>query len=256
MGFIELLNKCGDRISIEKTSLYQDIKEVKTSLEVLGLDVKIKDEFDLFHYEIIYRGMLTQNMIENAYEVFLNQNYDLLDYLKYDEKQRMFNNDLQSLLKDVPCFIDHDSNVPIYIPYLEAFINKRYVNDYQMLLLKQHRDYIRSFSVNVNTPVELYGKHIYFTDFSSLEVVYEDHRHICFYFDQLKKIYIYSKEIKELLNSLIIQDMKSHANMTLDLVKKIIYDIENYHYKECLELLKDNGLICQKTYKKIMKFYK
>lgn len=256
MGFIEQLNKYGQKIDIQKTALYKEIEDAKNSLLALGLNVKMKNEFDLFDYEVIYRGMLNQNYIENAYEVFLNQNYDLLDYLKYDEKQRMFNNDIQDYLKRAPCFTQQKSGTVIYIPYLEDFVNKRYVFDYQMLLLKQHRDYIKSFKVNQKTPEQLYGKGIYLTDFSSLQVVYEDARHICFYFEQLKKVYVYKKDTNELLNSFVIQDNKSEANITIDLVKDIVFEIENYHYKECLELLKENALICQKTYKKIIKSYK
>ena len=82
MGFIQLLNKYGQKISVEKTSIYRHIYQMKDSFAQKNILLKINDEFDLFAYEIIYRGIMNQNYIENAYEVFLNQNYDLLDYLK------------------------------------------------------------------------------------------------------------------------------------------------------------------------------
>ena len=58
MGFIETLNKFGDKISIQKTDLYKHIENVKSSIEAKGLKVKIKNEFELFQYEIIYNGLL------------------------------------------------------------------------------------------------------------------------------------------------------------------------------------------------------
>lgn len=88
MGFIEKLNKYGHKITIQQTQIYKKIMDAKVPLEVMGLDVKIKNEFDLFEFEVIYKGMVIQNNIENAYEIFHNQNYDLLDYLNYEEKQK------------------------------------------------------------------------------------------------------------------------------------------------------------------------
>lgn len=256
MGFIEMLNKFGEKKPVQKTELYQNIEAAKLSLEAMGVTVKIKNEFDLFEFEIIYRGMLTQNMIENAYEIFLNQNYDLLDYLNYDEKQKMFNNDIQEILEKAPHFYDEQSQTSIYIPYLEPFVNKRYCIDYQLMLLKQHRDYVRNFKVEQKSPFLMYGQSIFRTSFSSLQNVYEDQRHICMYYDQLKTIYIFNKDNNELLNKMIIKDAESMAEVLLEDVKKIAYFIENYLYKECLEFMKDKALIGQKTYQKVLKKYK
>ncbi len=256
MGFIEHLNKIGKDIPISKTKLYQDIETHQPFLEKMGLSGKIKTDFDLFAYEIIYRGLLTQNQIENIYEGFLNQHYDLLDYLNYDEKQKMFNNDIAELLKTAPHFEDAQSQVTIYIPYLEPFVNQSYTHDYQMLLLKQHREYIQNFKVTLQTPIEMYGYSLFRSAFSSLQNVYEDHRHICLYFDQLKTIYIFKKENHEFLNKVIIQDEKANKDVCLDDVKAIAYDIESYQYSECLEKLKDLEYISLKNYKKIAKKYK
>lgn len=256
MGFIESLNKYGYKIPVTKTALYQKLEEARLPLEAMGLKVKVKSEFDLFEYEIIYNGMFTQNQIENTYEIFLNQHYDLLDYLNYDEKQKMFNKDIEPILKAAPHFYDEESQTEIYIPYLEPFVNKRYIMDYQILLLKQHRDYIQRFSVQQNTPIELYGKKIFRTQLTSLQNVFEDNRHICLYYDALKTIYIFKKDSEELLNKVIIQDHEISESIELDIVKRIAYDIENYLYKECLDLLKEKSLIGEKTYQKVLKKYK
>lgn len=256
MGFIESLNKIGVHIPLSQTQLYQDIENHRSFLEKMGLSSKIKTDFDLFSYEIIYRGLLTKNKIENIYEAFLNQHYDLLDYLNYDEKQKMFNNDIADVLKEAPHFVDSQSQVTIYIPYLEPFVNQRYTHDYQMLLLKQHREYIQNFQVNLQTPIDMYGYHIFRTAFTSLQNVYEDQRHICLYFDPLKTIYIFKKDNHELMNKVIIQDEYAHKDAHLEDVKKIADAIENYQYRDCLEILKDLEYISLKNYKKIIKKYK
>lgn len=255
MGFIEKLNKYGKKISINKTDIYKKIEEAKLPLEAMGLNMKIKDEFDLFDYEIIYNGMLAQNYIENTYEMFLTQHYDLMDYLNYEEKRKMFNNDIVSILKRCPHFFDEKSQNEIYIPYLEAFVNQRYINDYQLMMLKQHREYVKTYKVNQKTPMELYGERIYQTGFSSLKNVYEDERHLCLYYDELKTIYIFRKDQKELLNKVIVVDGDFQENVELEDIKAIAYDIENYLYKECLDLMKEKKYISEKTYKKVLKKY-
>ncbi len=256
MGFIETLNKYGQKISIQKTDIYNKIVEAKSLFESMGLIVKIKDEYDLFDYEIIYQGILNQTTFENAYELFHNEHYDLLDYLNYEEKRRMFNNDIQPLLDTLPHFYDQNSDSDIYIPYLEAFVNKRYTDDYQILLLKQHREYIKNYKITQRSFSSLYGMDVYRTDFSSLCNVYEDERHLCFYYDELKTIFIYKKENNELLNKVIIQDQDSQGTVSKDDVIAIAKAIEEYHYSDCLNLLKEKNLICDKTYKKVMKKYK
>lgn len=256
MGFIETLNKFGYKIPIQKTSIYKQIDEAKSAIEAMGLKVKIKNEFDLFQYEVIYRGLLTQNQIENAYEIFLAQHYDLFDYLNYDEKRKMFNNDIAEILKQAPRFYDEESQSDIYIPYLESFVNQRYINDYQLMMLKQHRDYVKNYKVSLSSPQELYHQDMYRTDFSSLQNVYEDERHLCYYYEQLKTIYIFKKDNNELLNQVIIEDHENENPIDIDVVKTIAYDIETYLYQECLELMKEKKLISEKTYKKVLKKYK
>ena len=255
MGFIEKLNKYGKKISFSQTGIYQKIQESKTSLEAKGIKVKIKNVFDLFDYEILYYGLLNQNLIENAYELFLSQQYDMLEYLNYDEKRKMFNSDLEPLLKDKPFFYHDESQTDIYIPYLEPFVNQRYINDYQMFLLKQHSDYLKKYKIDRSTPSKLYGVDIYRTVFSSLIDVYEDERHLCYYFDEMKTVYIFQKETNKLLNHVILLDHISHDEIDIEDVKKVTSYIENYLYKDCLDFMLEKQWIGQKTYKKVIKKY-
>ncbi|MCD7949130.1 MAG: hypothetical protein LUG12_02555 [Erysipelotrichaceae bacterium] len=257
MGFIEYLSRFGEKIPVNKIELYHQIMEHENQLKAIGLNMKIKKDFDLFEYEIILNGLITQNKIENSYEMFLNEHYDLLDYLNYDEKQKMFNTDIKDILESSPHFTDQTSKVTIYIPYLEPFVNKRYTNDYQILQLKQHRDYVRNFKVNHDSPEKMYGLFIYHTDFTSLKNVYEDERHIDMYYDPLKSLYIFKKDTRKLLNKVILLDEKcAHTTIDIDDVKNIAAYLEEYKYQECLSLMFEKNMICEKTYHKILKKYK
>lgn len=256
MGFIESLNHYGVKIPINKTELYKQIELHRSQLEAMGLKCKIKKDFDLFEYEVILNGLISQNLIENAYEMFLNKHYDLLDYLNYEEKQRMFNTDVLEILDQAPSFFDEESQTQIYIPYLEPFVNKRYASDYQILLLRQHREYIRNFKVEHDSPAKMYGENIYRTRFSSLMNVYEDDRHICMYYDTLKSLYIFKKDDHELLNKVIILSEKSNAEIQLDDVKQIALYLEEYQYMDCLEFMKEKGFVSEKIARKIQKKYK
>lgn len=256
MGFIETLNKYCKKIPLNKTKLYQRIESEKKDLENNSFKVKIKDEFDMFDLELILNGFQTKNKIDDAYQIFVSQNYDLLNYLNYEEKRRMFNLDIKELLEEVPSFYDEKSQTQIYIPFLEPFVNQRYTNDYQILMLKQHHDYVEGYQSHIHLATELYGQGIYRTDFSSLEVVYEDERHICFYFEELYTIYIFKKETLEFLNKVCFIDNKCKVEVVKEDVLHIINMIESYQYQQCLDYLKEKEYICEKTYKKISKKYK
>lgn len=256
MGFIESLTKQCKKMPLNKTKLYLEVEEEKNDLIANGFKVKIKNEFDLFEFELIFRGFLTKKKIDEAYLSFLNKNYDVLEYLNYEEKRKMFNYDIKEILDEAPCFYDKTSQVMIYIPFLEPFINKRYTEDYAILMLKQHYDYVKGYQGHVYDVTKLYGKDIYLTSFSSLDVVYEDQRHICFYFDQLCKVYIYSKESLKLLNQLCFVDETYQGLVDREEVREITKMIENYQYKECLDYLKEKSFIGEKTYKKIYRKYK
>ena len=51
----------------------------------------------------------------------------------------------------------------------------------------------------------------------------------------------------------MIQDEHAHKDAHLEDAKKIADAIENYQYRDCLEILKDLEYISLKNYKKIIK---
>lgn len=254
MNFIKKMNKFGHKVPLEKTELYKEIEEYKDELNQMNAKVSIKDEFDMFDYEILMRSRKNQKSIDETYEMFYSLNQDALEYVSYEQRRKMFVSDLEFALKKLSFF--EYNNQKIYIPHLEPRMNERYIHDYEMLLLKQHQEYLKNYSVNKKTIISLYGNRVYRTDFSSLEVVYEDNRHICLYYDEMHTIYIFQKETEKLLNKIIIKDHKDDEETSISQVKEIASFVEEYKYKECLDYMHENHFIGEKTYKKMSKKYK
>ena len=253
---IKLLKKYGVELKLKKCDLFRLIEGQKDTFLEDGFAFKMTNEEEMFKYEVILNGIYNKTKIEGEYKKFVYETQDAIQYLNYEEKRKMFDNDILPILKNAPSFYDEDSQTQIYIPYLEPFVNKRYTDDYQLMMLKQHQDYLKNYKIQQDLPVKLYGDYIFQTNFSSLENVYEDERHVCLYYEQLKTIYIYRKETKELLNKVIILDQECQATPDIADVKKIANYIETYQYNQCLDLLKEKNLICEKTYKKVLKKYK
>lgn len=256
MGFIESLNKYSKKIPLNKTGLYHKIESERKEIESQGFHFKIKDEFDMFDLEIFVNGFDNKNKIDDAYKIFMSQNYDVLEYLNYEEKRKMFNHDVEKLLNELPSFFDEKSQTQIYIPFLEPFVNQWYSHDYAILMLKQHNDYVKGYKIHTHSAPELYGNGIYKTAFSCLKIVYEDERHICFYYDELFTVYIFKKDTLEFLNQVCFVDNKFKGIVNEEDVKIIINYIESYQYKECLDYLLEHQFIREKIYKKILKKYK
>ena len=253
MGFIESVNKIGVKIQVEDTPLYKDILSSKAIFKNKGLDIVIKDEFDLFQYEVVYRSLLNFVHIENNIEIFTNMNLDILNIVSYVEKQRLFNHDANIFLKDIPCFYHIDSKTLIYIPIFEPIINHKYINEYQAILLKKYRLIVNEKNLKVTTPIDLYGLNIFRTHFTSLHITYEDYRHICLYSDDLKTIYIFDKKRRLLLNKMIVCDKYYKGHIDINEIMKMNECIENYEYQKCLDIMYANHYITINSYNSVNK---
>lgn len=256
MGFIEVLNKHAYKIAYNHSNIYKQIAASKELFDQFHVNVKIKNEFDLVDYVILYRSLCNMKSIQDAYDAFVFHNYDMISYLKYDEKVRMFNADLKNVLVSLPKFYDQKNDYEIYLPVYEFLLNQRIIENYEMMQLKQHKEYFNSLKIDAKTAFSIYGEELYLSEFSPLIKVYEDERHICVYFDEIKKIYIIKKDTKTILNEIMISDHYIDYSLSIDDVVTIIQFIENYQYNECLEFLYKNQFINDKTYTKIKKKYK
>ena len=68
-----------------------------------------------------------------------------------EEKQKMFNSIISETLKNLK-LMKADQQI-ILIPYLEPFINERYLNNYMLLTLKQHQLYVKNYQRNIEIPL-------------------------------------------------------------------------------------------------------
>ncbi len=251
LSFIDAVNKVGKKIDIHKTGVYKDIVKNKIVFKNKGLDICIRNEFDLFQYDLMLNSLLNFVYIENNIEIFLNMNLDILNIVNYVEKQRLFDHDASIFLKDIKYFVDEKSGVKIYIPIFDDLINYKYIHEYQAILLKKYRVIVNDCHLSLDTPVKLYGLNVYRSDFSSLQIVYEDFRHICMYFDDLKTIYIFDKKKCILLNKMIICDDDCSKDIDLNVVKDIAQCLEDYRYNDCLDLMYNHQYVNILSYNSI-----
>lgn len=246
---IRLLNKYGNNIIYKKCELFKQLSLRKDVFIEDGFDFKINNEEMMFKYEVVLNGIFNKNKIDEEYKRFIYETQDAISYLNYDEKQKMFNRIVEETINGLK--YASINNQTIIIPYLESFINERYLNNYMLLTLKQHSIYVKDYKRDINSPYLLYSLKILDSSFSSLIKVLEDNEYEYYYFDELKKIYLISKENFNIVNSFPIVDKYFQGNTNIDEIKQIMLD---YHNKEqFINHLHDLKYLSDKRYKKIIK---
>lgn len=243
---LKLLKKYGYDLPYNKSQLYHEMMEHKDIIKADGFDCQIKSVEDLLKYEIIFHGIENKNRIDNIYYQFYHETQDVLKYLNYEEKQQIFNGELEEVLKELKHFQE------IYIPYLEQFINERYCHNYMMLVLKQHQLYITEYPREIDKPFELYGYKPMIAAFSSCHPLGEDEDYYYFYHDEFKKIFIFYKQEYKLHDEICLCDKYYQGNIDLIKVFELI-EIFCQDKEAFLERLWQEGYIKEKTYKKIKK---
>ena len=88
-----------------------------------------------------------------------------------------------------------------------------------LLTLKQHQLYVKNYPRNIESPYQLYGSKILRSAFSSLKGIAEDENNEYYYYDGLKKIYIFDKKTCCLVDSFPIVDKYFQGNTSLEDIK-------------------------------------
>lgn len=243
---LKLLKKYGYELAVNKSELYKKLISYKDIFKAEGFDFHIKSIEDLIKYEIIFNGIQNKNRIDNLYYQFYQETQDVLQYLNYEEKQKIFNGELEEVLKTLKHFNE------IYIPYLEPFINERYCHNYMMLILKQHQLYIRKYPRTLDQPFHLYGYKPMIASFSSCQALGQDDDYYYFYHDEFKRILIFCKNEYRLFDEIYLCDKYGREAVNID---QVYHLVELFcHDKEAfLQELFNIGYIKEKTYKKIKK---
>ena len=87
-----------NHFNLKKSQGYKsDINDLKKSLKAAHFKVKIKDDFDFFQAEILYRGLLNKNTFQNSYEKTRYQLIDLWDSINNNERLDFVNRDLEKI---------------------------------------------------------------------------------------------------------------------------------------------------------------
>lgn len=253
MELVEALKKYRYHESVTKMELYKKLEKNKELLLEEGFSFNVKAMQDLFDMEVIIGGIQNKNSMEQCYNHFVSENFDTFEYINYDEKRKMFNHDIELLLPDFCMFKEKGTHIPIYIPYLENFINQRYVEDYQVLTLKKHQEYLKEYPRQYENCRRLYGIYPYLSSFSSLEPIGRDEAYIYLYCIDSKSVFVYNKEGNE-INEICIVDKYSAIVPTVEQVKEVIKVFLNTEDDiEVLSYMLEQGFIKEKTFKKISK---
>lgn len=250
MELFKVLNKYRSPFSLHKSALYKEVEKHKQSIIREGFTYNDKKLETIFILEIVYKGIENKQKIENAYYTFISQNQDVINYMTYHEKQNLLNLDIQRVLEPQPSFKNNKDT--IYVPYLDNFINQRYLEDYQLVTLKQHNDYICSYPKKIENINQLYGMQPYISDFSSLCFLGQDDVHYYFYYSENKTVYIFNDN--EIQGEFCIVDQYHNYQPVLEDVKqmvKIILDTEND--TQVVKVMHEKGFLSDKAYKKISK---
>lgn len=144
---IKLLKKYGVELKLKKCDLFRLIEGQKDTFLEDGFAFKMTNEEEMFKYEVILNGIYNKTKIEGEYKRFVYETQDAIQYLNYEEKQKMFNSIISETLKNLK-LMKADQQI-ILIPYLEPFINERYLNNYMLLTLKQHQLYVKDYQRNI-----------------------------------------------------------------------------------------------------------
>ena len=185
---IKLLKKYGVELKLKKCDLFRLIEGQKDTFLEDGFAFKMTNEEEMFKYEVILNGIYNKTKIEGEYKKFVYETQDAIQYLNYEEKQKMF----AGVIPNEAFLVHHwqkdtiSIGTVILIPYLEPFINERYLNNYMLLTLKQHQLYVKNYQRNIEIPYQLYGLKVLRSAFSSLKGIAEDENYEYYYYDGLK----------------------------------------------------------------------
>lgn len=253
MNILKLLGKYRYEIKLNKTGLYRFVEEGSKEIIKEGFAYKVKYPQDLFIYEVILNGIRNKEAIDECYNRFTVNNYDVFEYLTYLEKQHMLNQDEAKVVADLPCFQDTTSQQKIYIPFLEPFVNKYYLTDYQLITLKQHRQYIQQYPRNIKNIFDLYGLQPYNSKFSSLQLVGNDDEYYYFYHMDFKCVFQFDQK-GIIVDEIPLIDRYTNEYPDLELIKEALALLANSEDQgQIIEFLYTNHFIGEKTYKKLEK---
>ena len=252
MKILELLYKYRYKIRLNQTNLFDFVNSGSKEIIEEGFSYKVKNPWDLFAYEVILKGIRAKKEIDQCYNSFLADNYDLFDHISYKQRQKIFLDEIKKVSAKLVSFKDCKSGEVIYIPFLEPFLNRYYLNDYLLITLKHHLMYIKEFSKDIDIFLKLYDMQAYNSDFSTLQLVGQDGENKYLYHDDFKVVYQFNNN--RITNEICLIDKYTKEYPELNIIKCVINKIISHDSEEdILEYLYEHRFIGARTYKKIKK---
>lgn len=246
---MKLLKKYGLELKYKKCDLFRFLEGQKEVFVEDGFPFKMTNEEEMFKYEVVLNSIFNKNKIEEEYKRFAYETQDAIQYLNYEEKQKMFNSILSDVLKELK-LMKYEDQI-IMIPHLEPFINERYLKNYMLMTLKQHKLYVKEYPRNIEQPYQLYGLIVLRSAFSSLKGIAEDENYEYYYYNELKKIYLFDKKTYHMVDCFPIVDKYFQGNINLEDVREVM---TYYHQpQQFIEQLHELNYISDKIHKKIIK---
>ena len=86
---IKLLKKYGVELKLKKCDLFRLIEGQKDTFLEDGFAFKMTNEEEMFKYEVILNGIYNKTKIEGEYKRFVYETQDAIQYLNYEEKQKI-----------------------------------------------------------------------------------------------------------------------------------------------------------------------
>ena len=111
---VEMLQRYGRTYDFQKSQLYRDYHKARQLMKTFGFDFKVRSSFDLYTFQILMRSYENEQFVEAAVNLLKNQNEDILRHLNYQERQRFYNQEISTIVENLPC-LDYD--VKVYLPY-------------------------------------------------------------------------------------------------------------------------------------------
>ena len=105
MKVLKLLYKYRYEVKLNKTKLFEFVNNGSKEIEQEGFVYKVKNPWDLFAYEVILKGIRAKKEIDECYNNFIANNYDLFEHINYKQRQSIFKYDINDFSKDIDIFI-------------------------------------------------------------------------------------------------------------------------------------------------------
>ena len=86
---MKLLKKYGLELKYKKFDLYRFLEGQKEVFVEDGFTFKMTNEEEMFKYEVVLNSIFNKNKIEEEYKRFAYETQDAIQYLNYEEKQKI-----------------------------------------------------------------------------------------------------------------------------------------------------------------------